>query len=234
MKRTCLWIIPIRVGVFIISLLITVVSAALIAATFLHRNPMMIHLSIVHTVLPWMYIAALGVSGVIGLFGIMATITDNHGVMVLYRTLFWLMTVFIVYVWQITLFVLALVNRSKTIVNACHDDTTASSNAIFGLESGDVYGLANCHQAVEAGMIGLGTMLFIGGIYTTWFAMTIHRYTQQLSRVTTPNRTSHWDDNLDQLHSAYARDKIHAKYPLKDLSQQHKFSRGLVKMKAKR
>jgi hypothetical protein len=64
--------------------------------------------------------------------------------------------------------------------------------------------------------------------------MIIHRYTQQCSRVTTANRKSYWNENLDQLHSAYARDKIHAKYPLKDLSQQHKFSRGLVKMKAKR
>jgi hypothetical protein len=73
------------------------------------------------------------------------------------------MTVFIVYVWQIILFVLALVNRSNTIAGACHDDTTTSS--LLGLELGDVYGLANCHQAVEAGMIGLGTMLFIGGIY---------------------------------------------------------------------
>lgn len=48
-------------------------------------------------------------------------------------------------------------------------------------------------------------------------------------------RTARWDDNLDQLQSAYAKDKKNApQYPLKDLNKTSKFSRGLMKLKLKK
>jgi hypothetical protein len=50
-------------------------------------------------------------------------------------------------------------------------------------------------------------------------------------------RNARWDDNLDQLQSAYARDRKNApRYPLKELnsSNQNKFSRGLIKLKLKK
>lgn len=91
------------------------------------------------------------------------------------------MTFSIVYIWQIILFILALVDQSKT-REACnqanpHQDYNHNSpNANFtvdgytttllGLNTGDTYGLANCDQAVQAGLIGLGILLFIGGLFT--------------------------------------------------------------------
>lgn len=50
-------------------------------------------------------------------------------------------------------------------------------------------------------------------------------------------RHAHWDDNLDQLQSAYARDRKNApRYPLKELNttKSNKFSRGFIKLKLKK
>lgn len=49
-------------------------------------------------------------------------------------------------------------------------------------------------------------------------------------------RNAHWDDNLDQLQSAYARDRKNApQYSLKELNGNNsKFSRGLIKLKLKK
>lgn len=95
--------------------------------------------------------------------------------------MFWLTTIFVIYIWQIILFILALVNREKT-AKACNKanqhqiyDTTQNNNVnvtiegytatLLGLNTGNTYGLANCDQAVEAGIIGIAILLFIGGIF---------------------------------------------------------------------
>lgn len=39
------------------------------------------------------------------------------------------------------------------------------TTTILGLNTGETYGLANCDQAVEAGIIGIAVLLFMGGIF---------------------------------------------------------------------
>lgn len=93
--------------------------------------------------------------------------------------MFWLMTVLIVYIWQVIIFILALTNRKKT-TSACdaanpQQDYNSTQNAnitidgytatLLGLNYGETYGLANCDQAVEAGIIGLAILLFVGGLF---------------------------------------------------------------------
>jgi ABC-type protease/lipase transport system fused ATPase/permease subunit len=101
--------------------------------------------------------------------------------MVFYKIMFWLTTFFVIYIWQIILFILALVNRAKT-TKACNEanhhqnyDTAKQNNAnvtvegytatLLGLNMGNTYGLANCDQAVEAGIIGIAVLLFVGGLF---------------------------------------------------------------------
>ncbi|KAI9486492.1 MAG: hypothetical protein EXX96DRAFT_549243 [Benjaminiella poitrasii] len=251
-KATCFWIFPARWAIFLISICITVLSVALIATTFTHRNPMMIHLAVIHKVLPWVYVIILAVSGVIGIFGILATIAGSYGFMVLYKIMYWLMTFFIVFVWQIIIFILALVNRSKTI-HACNEanpqqDYNSTQNAnitidgytttLLGLKMGETYGLANCDQAVEAGIVGLGFLLFVGGLFMAWFGFVVNRYTRSTDRnyMGSEIRNAHWDDNLSELQSSYARDRKSApQYPLEDLNGgTSRFSRGLMKLKLKK
>ncbi|GAA5814017.1 hypothetical protein MFLAVUS_007507 [Mucor flavus] len=250
-RETCLWIFPVRWGVFVVSFMITIISVALIAATFLHKNPMMIHLAVIHKVLPWVYIIVLAVSGVIGLFGMMAAIAGNHGFMAFYKITVWLLTFFVVGIWQIIIFILALVNRSKTL-NACNEanpstqDYNSTQNAnvtiegytttLLGVNMGETYGVANCDQAVQAGIIGIAVLLFVGGIFSTWFGLIVNKCTRSLDHgyMGSHARAAHWDDNLDDLQSAYARDKKNApQYPLKNLNKTSKFSRGLMKLKLK-
>ncbi|KAI8878992.1 hypothetical protein K501DRAFT_336413 [Backusella circina FSU 941] len=247
---TCLWVIPARLAVCVISFLIMGVSAALIAITFLHRNPMMMHLSALHVVLPWVYIIVLAVTALVGLFGMVASLSGQHGMMVFYKILFWLMTILIVFAWQIILFVLALTNRTKT-TNACNDanpdnqdyNSTQSYNvtvegyttSVLGMQLGNTYGLANCDQAVQAGIVGLAILLFVGGLFMSWFAFVVGRCASDLdnSGLSSRARKARWDDNLDNLQSAYAKDRASAPtYPMKK-NDQSIFSRGLMKMKLK-
>jgi hypothetical protein len=102
--------------------------------------------------------------------------------MVFYKILFWLMTILIVFVWQIILFVLALTNRTKT-TNACNDANRDNQNdnetynvtvggyttSVLGMQLGNTYGLANCDQAVQAGIVGLAILLFVGGLFMVRF-----------------------------------------------------------------
>lgn len=88
-----------------------------------------------------------------------------------------MITFFIVYIWQIIIFILALVNREKT-TEACNETqqlqqynvTTTNvtiegyTTTLLGLNTGETYGLANCDQAVEAGIIGIAVLLFIGSL----------------------------------------------------------------------
>ncbi|KAL9538150.1 hypothetical protein MBANPS3_011155 [Mucor bainieri] len=251
-RETCLWIFPVRWAVFVISFIVAGVSGAFIAITFLHRNPMMIHLAVIHAALPWVYIIILAVTGVIGIFGLLASLSGSHGFMVMYKIMFWLMTFLVVYIWQIIIFILALVNRAKT-TEACnkanpnqdYNQTAGNANVtiegytttLLGLNYGETYGLANCDQAVEAGVIGIAICLFVGGLFMTWFAFTVNKCARSLDTnyMGSRARNARWDDDLDQLQSAYAKDRKNApKYPLKDLNGPSKFSRGLMKMKLKK
>lgn len=96
----------------------------------------------------------------------------------LYKTLFWFFLVFLLCIWQAIDFVLALVNRSKS-QKTCETANPSSSNetsglgdksisvggyttTFLGMQLGNTYGLANCAQAVQAGVIGLAILLFVG------------------------------------------------------------------------
>lgn len=105
----------------------------------------------------------------------------NHGFMAFYKITVWLLTFFVVGIWQIIIFILALVNRSKTL-NACNEanpstqDYNSTQNAnvtiegytttLLGVNMGETYGVANCDQAVQAGIIGIAVLLFVGGIFS--------------------------------------------------------------------
>jgi hypothetical protein len=95
--------------------------------------------------------------------------------------MFWFTTFFAIFIWQIILFILALANREKT-TKACNAanhhqnyDATQQNNAnitiegytttLLGLNMGNTYGFANCDQAVEAGIIGIAILLFVGGLF---------------------------------------------------------------------
>lgn len=93
----------------------------------------------------------------------------------LYKLVFWLCLVFILTIWEAVDFVLALVNRSKS-QDACDEanpdqakgsgDQSVSLGGykatLLGMQLGNTYGLANCAQAVQAGVIGLAILLFVG------------------------------------------------------------------------
>ncbi|KAI8996962.1 hypothetical protein BDB01DRAFT_901428 [Pilobolus umbonatus] len=246
-RESCLWIIPARCAVLFISFIVTIISMALLALTFLNKNPMIIHLSVVGQVFPWIYILTLAGSAGIGLFGIMATIADNHGIMALYKIMFWFLTFFVVYIWQILSFILALVNREKTvescdmsnpdqILNLSNDNLSIRGypTVFLHLKLGDTYGLANCDQAAQAGIIGIAFSLFMGGIFMFWFALVINRCTRGLNSnlIRSEIIDAHWDDHLDELQSSYARDRMKThRYQLNKMNEGNKFSREAMKMK---
>lgn len=89
------------------------------------------------------------------------------------------MTIFIVIIWQLIVFILALTHRPET-TDACNlanpqqvtKGTTTTNftmsgytTTIMGFNEGNTYGFANCGQAVQAGVVGLAILLFIGGIF---------------------------------------------------------------------
>ncbi|KAI8393949.1 uncharacterized protein BYT42DRAFT_552813 [Radiomyces spectabilis] len=254
MAKRCCCIIPLRPATLLISLGVVLVAIALLGLTFTHKNPMVMHLSVVHAVLPWVYIIVCAVSAVVGLYGILASAVGKLGFIRLYKLLFWLLT-FLVVIWQAVIFVLALVNRSKTL-DACQQsnpdqnqtssegDKTVSvggySSTFLGMQMGDTYGLANCGQAVQAGVIGIAILLFVGGIAMFYFATVIGSYARTLRERSLGHRLrdAEWDDNLDDLAATYRADARNApKYPLKNLNQKdsgNKFTKGLKKFGLKK
>lgn len=105
----------------------------------------------------------------------MVVLQGSLGLMRLYKLVFWLFLVFILTIWEAVDFVLALVNRSKSL-DACNEanpdqaegsgDQSVSVGdykaTLLGMQLGNTYGLANCAQAVQAGVIGLAILLFVG------------------------------------------------------------------------
>ncbi|SAM04720.1 hypothetical protein [Absidia glauca] len=178
MAKRCCCIIPLRGGSALIGLVIALVSVLLLGLTFAKKNPMIMHLAIINAALPWVYIVVAAASGVVGLYGVLAGSVGKLALMRLYKILFWLLF-FVVCVWQAVDFVLALVYRSQTLDSCQKSSGSAASGSgnstevsfggytttFLGMEMGDTYGLADCGQAVQAGVIGLAIMLFLGGLF---------------------------------------------------------------------
>ncbi|KAI8142239.1 hypothetical protein BJV82DRAFT_616080 [Fennellomyces sp. T-0311] len=251
MAKRCCCIIPLRGGVALLSTLILAVSVLLIGLTFTHNNPMVMHLSVIHDVLPWVAVIIYIVTGVIGLYGILAAAVGKLALMRLYKLLFWVVLVFILTIWTAVSFILALVNRSKS-QDACDaanpdqaegsgGDRTVSvgdySTTFLGMQIGSTYGLANCAQAVQAGVIGLAILLFVGQISMFYFATVVAAYTKKLRERNYGHRLrdDEWNDNLEDLGAAYRSDAQNAQRYRMDRMKKNesgnKFTKGLKKFK---
>jgi hypothetical protein len=86
------------------------------------------------------------------------------------KLLFWLFFA-IATVWETASFALAVINRSKS-VDTCQQANPSNgatgnttTTGFLGMNLGDTYGLADCSQAVQAGLIGIGVMLFAGSLF---------------------------------------------------------------------
>ncbi|KAF7725245.1 hypothetical protein EC973_000333 [Apophysomyces ossiformis] len=211
---------------------------------------MVMHLALVQAALPWVYVIVFAVSAVVGLYGILAASVGNLGLMRLYKLLFWILT-FLLCIWETGNFVFALINRSKSLstceqANPSSNQTSTAENktisvggyttTFLGMQLGDTYGLANCAQAVQAGLIGIAILLFVGSIFMFYSATVIGSYTTKLRERNLGHRLrdAEWDDNIDGLAAAYREDNRNApKYPLRDLNQNsgNKFTKGLKKFK---
>ncbi|KAG1218884.1 hypothetical protein G6F35_007956 [Rhizopus arrhizus] len=158
------------------------------------------------------------------------------------KSFLWLL-VFFLTIWEAISFVLALTNRSKALT-ACSEsnpssnstgstDNSADTNitlggyttTFLGMKYGDTYGLANCDQAIQADVIGSAILLFVGQLFMLYTATCVRSYTTKLRERKLGHRLRdlEWDDNLDELASAYRADATNApKYPLNDISGKSK------------
>ncbi|GAA5809659.1 hypothetical protein MFLAVUS_003071 [Mucor flavus] len=241
MAARCCCIIPARGGVVINSLLIMIVSIIILALTFIHKNPMVIHLSIIHAVLPWVYIGFFIAAVVVSLFMMVSASLAKLSLMRTSKFLIWIF-VFFFTIWEATSFILALTNRQKSL-DVCNEanpessenttqgtNTTLSvgnySTTFLGMQMGSTYGLANCAQAVQADVIGSAIMLFVGQLFMFYAATVVGSYTAKLREKKLGHRLRdlEWDDNLDELASSYRADARSApKYPLQDLKKKKSF-----------
>ncbi|CAO3630029.1 unnamed protein product [Mucor fragilis] len=252
MPARCCCIIPLRGGIIISGVIMLVVSVALLGATFTHKNPMIIHLSLIHVVLPWIYIGFQIATAVVALYTIASGAIAKLGMMRLNKFLLWLL-VFLLTIWEAVCFILALVNRSKALA-ACEEANPSSSSSasadspnnttlsvgdysatFLGMEMGNTYGLANCAQAVQADVIGSAIILFVGQILMFYAATVVGSYTAKLRERKLGHRLRdlEWDDNLDELASSYRADARNApKYPMNDLNSKKK--KGFFKFGSKK
>ncbi|KAI8637705.1 hypothetical protein BD408DRAFT_45088 [Parasitella parasitica] len=208
-------IIPLRGGIIISGVIMFVVSVALLGATFTHRNPMIIHLSLVHAALPWIYIGFLIATAVISLYTIASGAIARLGMMRSNKFLLWLL-VFFLTIWEAVSFILALVNRSKAL-SACEaantsssPDSTSANNTTFSVAG---------YSTTFLGMEMVGQLLMF------YAATIVGSYTAKLRERKLGHRLRdlEWDDNLDELASSYRADARNApKYPLNDLKKKKK------------
>ncbi|CAO3652132.1 unnamed protein product [Mucor hiemalis] len=240
MATRCCCIIPLRGGVVISGILILLVSIALLGATFAHKNPMIIHLSLIHSALPWVYIGFYIASAVISLIVIASAAVAKLSMMRLSKLLLWTL-VFFLTIFEAISFILALTNREKSLA-ACEqanpttkgatptggsgaNNTTLTvgdySATFLGMQVGNTYGLANCPQAVQADVIGSAIILFVGQLFMFYAAHIVGSYASKLREKKLGHRLRdlEWDDNLDELASSYRADARNApKYPLQDMN----------------
>ncbi|CEI94909.1 hypothetical protein RMCBS344292_09112 [Rhizopus microsporus] len=239
MPTRCCCIIPLRGGIVISGIIMALVSIAILIATFAHKNPMVMHLAVVHTVLPWVYIGFCIAAVVVALVTTFSALVAKLGMMRLTKTLLWLL-VFFLTIWEALSFILALTNRSKALQacaesNPSSNSTEANTNTtisvggytttFLGMKYGDTYGLANCDQAIQADVIGTAILLFVGQLFMLYTATCVRSYTIKLRERKLGHRLRdlEWDDNLDELAAAYRADASTApKYPLHDISAKNK------------
>ncbi|KAI9323628.1 hypothetical protein BX666DRAFT_1873622 [Dichotomocladium elegans] len=251
MPKRCCCIIPLRGGIALLSILITAISGLLVGLTFAHLNPMVMHLGAIHVVLPWVAVIFYIVTGVVGLYGLLASAVGNTSLMRLYKVLFWGILVFLLSIWEAVSFILALVNRSKSqaACDAINPDQAKNSGdqsisvggyttTFLGMQLGSTYGLANCAQAVQAGVIGLAILLFVGQISMFYFATVVNAYTRKLRERSYGHRIrdEDWNDNLADLGAAYREDARIAKearmnQTKKNTSGGNKFTKGFKNFK---
>ncbi|ORX55554.1 hypothetical protein DM01DRAFT_1334949 [Hesseltinella vesiculosa] len=199
---------------------------------------MVMHLAIVNSGLPWLYVIICAASAVVGIFGILAGTVGKLALMRMYKFIFWIFYVFLC-IWQAVDFIVALTYRSKSLdtCNAANGSNQASGSGsssvsvgdlqttFLGMDMGNVYGLANCDQAVQAGVIGLAILLFLGAIFMFYFGTIVNAYTRRLreGRLGHRLRDDEWDSNISDLTSAYRADaKAAPRYPLKPLKKNKK------------
>ncbi|KAH8550192.1 hypothetical protein BGW37DRAFT_521419 [Umbelopsis sp. PMI_123] len=244
MPNKCCCIFPLRGATIAIGLVVAVVSIGLLVATLIHKNPMIIHLTVINSILPWVYIIICAVGAVVGIYTIFASAVGKLPLMRLGKFLFWLFFA-IATIWETASFALAVINRSKSVdtceqANPSSNGTDTSGNAtttgFLGMNLGDTYGLANCSQAVQAGLIGIGVMLFAGSLFMFYFATVVSSYSTRLRERKLGHRLrdhSDWDDSVRDLTATYRDDVESApRYQMKPLNQQKKKNKfGLPKFK---
>ncbi|KAI8992208.1 hypothetical protein BDB01DRAFT_777484 [Pilobolus umbonatus] len=242
MSKRCCCIIPLRGGVIINGILIAIVSIAIIGATLAHKNPMVIHLGVVHSALPWVYLGCYIASAVIAIIMTISGASAKLSLMRLTKFLIWIFFVLFT-IFQALSFILSLTNRSKSMdiceaVNPPLESSGSTNSTVtlggytttfLGMQYGNTYGLANCSQAVQAGVIGGAVLLFVGQFYMLYSALIVGSFTAKLRERKLGHRLRdlEWDDNLDELATRYKADTATApKYPMKDLKQKKK--KGLL------
>ncbi|KAI9286108.1 hypothetical protein BC943DRAFT_322546 [Umbelopsis sp. AD052] len=234
MPNKCFCIFPLRGATIAIGVAVAAVSIALLVATFIHKNPMIIHLSIISPVLPWVYIIICAVGALVGIYTTFASIVGKLPLMRLGKLLFWLFFA-VATIWETASFALAAINRSKS-VDTCEQANPSNgatgnttTTGFLGMNLGNTYGLANCSQAVQAGLIGIGVMLFAGSLFMFYFATVVSSYCTRLRERKLGHRLrdhSDWDDSVRDLSAAYREDNESApRYQMKPLSQQKKKSK---------
>ncbi|KAJ2958325.1 hypothetical protein NQZ79_g6066 [Umbelopsis isabellina] len=128
-------------------------------------------------------------------------------------------------------FVLAIVNRGRT-TDACEQanpsgNATAGGNSttpgFLGVSVGDTYGLSNCSQAVEVGLIAIAVLLFVGTLFMIYFGTVINSYCRRLRERQLGHRLrdhSDWDESVMDLTNAYREDARNApRYQMTPLNQ---------------
>ncbi|KAG0740080.1 hypothetical protein G6F62_004197 [Rhizopus arrhizus] len=152
------------------------------------------HLAIVHPLMIW----------------------GNYGWAIFYCSIYWLNTIFNIYIWQTINFILAIVNR-RNAVAACeianfHQDEAKGNAILLDFKIGAIFGFANCDQAIQAGLIGIACSLLFGSMFATLHGFIVNKWVRSLDehRIGWRAKNSKWNDHLDDLASAYARDKRNA------------------------
>ncbi|KAG1050320.1 hypothetical protein G6F46_001800 [Rhizopus delemar] len=144
------------------------------------------HLAIVHPLMIWVYLVSLVCTGLVAVLGIFISFNAT------------------------------IVNR-RNAVAACeianfHQDEAKGNTILLDFKIGAIFGFANCDQAIQAGLIGIACSLLLGSIFATLHGFIVNKWVRSLDehRIGWRAKNSKWNDHLDDLASAYARDKRNA------------------------
>ncbi|KAL4207234.1 hypothetical protein CU097_012623 [Rhizopus azygosporus] len=192
-------------------------ATLLITATVTHRNPMTMHLAVIHPLLIWIYVIHLSCTGFIPVIGTILSFNASYGSIVFFNSIYWVNTIVNIYIGQTINFILFITNRQETIraCNLANTSQNESSNdllVLLDLKLGSTFGFVDCNQAAQTGLIGLGSCLFVGCIFTTWYGFIINKWTRSLDKnhIGWRARNAAWNDHLDDLASTYVKDRQNA------------------------